>query len=82
MSMKEFNDLELDGEPILQFFSYEHLPAHLQEVSKQFATVAEFVYRNLPKNAERTAAFRKLIEAKDCAVRARVAKHPVEAVLA
>jgi len=64
----------MDNEFLMQFFAYEHLPAHLQEVSRPFGQLADKVFRDLPKNAERTAALRKLLEAKDCAVRALVAK--------
>lgn len=60
------------GEPMLQFFEYAHLPEHLQVVSRQFAQVADFIVQVLPRNPERTVALRKLLEAKDCAVRARL----------
>jgi hypothetical protein len=55
---------------MLQFFAYEHLPDHLQPVSKPFGDLARELARTLPLNAESTMALRKLIEAKDCAVRA------------
>jgi hypothetical protein len=61
---------------MLQFFDYEHLPQHLQEVSRQFAMVATWMVDMLPQNAERTVGLRKLLEAKDCAVRARLYKEP------
>ena len=61
-------------EPILQFFAYKHLPEHLQEVSSEFCTLAEWVVADLPRNPERTVALRKLLEAKDAAVRARLYK--------
>lgn len=61
-------------EPILQFFAYTHLPKDLQEISEPFASMALFVFNVLPRNAERTVALRKLLEAKDAAVRARIAK--------
>ena len=57
-------------EPMLQFFEYAHLPEHLQEVSKDFAVLARIIVATLPRNPERTVALRKLLEAKDCAVRA------------
>lgn len=55
---------------LLQFFQYEHLPAHLQIVSQPFCELATRVDSSLPSNAEKTVALRKLLEAKDCAVRA------------
>lgn len=61
---------------MLQFFGYAHLPAHLQAVSKPFADLAQQVVTNLPSNPERTVALRKLLEAKDCAVRALIYKEP------
>lgn len=57
---------------MLQFFSYEHLPAHLQEISSPFFALATKIVETLPRNAERTVALRKLLEAKDCAVRALI----------
>jgi len=75
-------------EPIMQFFAYEHLPAHLQTISKPFCELAHAIVNGdnciesgtitfgpgLPRNAERTVALRKLLESKDAAVRARLAK--------
>ena len=61
-------------EPILQFFVYEHLPAHLQKVSAPFGDLAQQIVETLPRNPERTVALRKLLEAKDCAVRALLYK--------
>jgi hypothetical protein len=54
---------------LLQFFAYEHLPPHLQAVSKPFGDMARELAATLPKNPESTVALRKLLEAKDCAVR-------------
>jgi len=61
-------------EHILQFFAYAHLPPHLQAVSKPFSEMAHQIVDTLPRNPERTVALRKLLEAKDAAVRALVAK--------
>jgi hypothetical protein len=58
--------------PIIQFFSYSHLPPHLAEVSQQFSILADWMVENLPDSAERSAGLRKLLEAKHCAVRARL----------
>lgn len=63
-----------DQEFLMQFFTYAHLPEHLANVSKPFCELAEYVVASLPRNPERTVALRKLLEAKDCAVRAVVAK--------
>lgn len=60
-------------EHIMQFFRFSHLPEKLQEVSKPFADMANFVL-TLPRNPERTVALRKLLEAKDAAVRAKLAE--------
>ncbi len=71
-------------EPILQFFAYAHLPANLAMVSKPFHDLAHAMVTGdngpesgtttfgnpLPRNPERTVALRKLLEAKDAAVRA------------
>jgi hypothetical protein len=59
---------------ILQFFSYEHLPPHLQDISMVFRDVAVHLVAELPANPERTVALRKLLEAKDAAVRAALYK--------
>ena len=56
---------------LMQFFEYKHLPEHLQEVSKPFGELAAVV-DSLPDNPEKTTALRKLLEAKDCAVRSTI----------
>jgi len=61
-------------EHIMQFFAFEHLPEHLREVSRPFGATASWVVQNVPRNPERTVALRKLLEAKDAAVRAALAK--------
>ena len=64
----------METEHILQFFAYQHLPEHLQAVSKPFGDMANDIVAKLPRNPERTVALRKLLEAKDAAVRALLAK--------
>jgi hypothetical protein len=61
-------------DPIMQFFAYEHLPEKLQQVSRPFGELAIALTWTLPRNAERTVALRKLLESKDAAVRASIAK--------
>ncbi len=59
---------------IMQFFAYEHLPTALQEISRPFGDLSKFIEAHVPRNPERTVALRKLLEAKDAAVRAKLAK--------
>ena len=58
--------------PILQFFAYAHLPPRLQAASQPFGDLAISIVDTLPANPERTVALRKLLEAKDAAVRSLV----------
>lgn len=61
-------------EPILQFFEYRHLSMPIQQISEPFGSLAHMIVQMLPANAERAACLRKLLESKDAAVRARVAR--------
>lgn len=55
-----------------KWFTYGHLPEHLQEVVKQCALLAAEMEDKLPDGAEKSAGMRKLLEAKDCFVRAAI----------
>lgn len=55
-------------------FAWEHLPPHLQAVSRPCAELADTMIEALPDGAELSAGLRKLLEAKDCFVRAEVLK--------
>ena len=57
---------------MLKWFEYEHLPTVLQDVSKPFGTLARTLCDDIEPGPERTVALRKLLEAKDAAVRATV----------
>ena len=59
---------------LLRFFDYGHLDHELYEVAEQFQVFAERMANDLPENAETTAALRKLLEAKDCCIRAALDK--------
>lgn len=61
-------------EPLLQFFVHTHLPPHMQNVSRPFCELAHRMVETLPQNPERAVALRKLLESKDCAVRAIIYK--------
>ena len=66
--------LKLAEEPpkpdrMLQFFEYDHLPEVLKDASRPFCQLARIVVDTYPMNPERTVCLRKLLEAKDAAVR-------------
>ena len=71
--MSEFSLNEIQTDHILQFFHYDHLPERLQARSKPFADLARIIIETTTRNPERTIALRKLLEAKDAAVRAFLA---------
>lgn len=56
----------------IQFFSYKHLPEDLQKVSKPINDLAHQMEEMLPDGPEKSAGMRKLLEAKDCFVRAKL----------
>jgi hypothetical protein len=68
----EFSAEEIAQDAILRYFHYTHLPPALQSRSKPFCDLARLIVDTTPRNAERTAALRKLLEAKDAGVRAHV----------
>jgi hypothetical protein len=57
-------------EHAMKFFKYEHLPEDLQQISKEVCMLAEEMNSILPSGPEKSAGLRKLLEAKDCFVRA------------
>ena len=54
----------------IKFFDYKHLPAKLQSVSQPIGDLALKLEKLLPDGPEKSAGMRKLLEAKDCFVRA------------
>lgn len=59
--------------PIMKFFAFEHLrDPELKEVSRSCAALARAMDEQLPDGAEKSAGLRKLLEAKDCFVRAKL----------
>jgi len=56
--------------PILQYFAFGHLPEPLREVARPFCELAHRLAATLPGCPETAAGLRKLLEAKDCFVRA------------
>jgi hypothetical protein len=59
-------------EALLRWFDYEHLRPELQATSKPLHDVAHAMADSLPDSPELSAGLRKLLEAKDCFVRAAV----------
>ena len=54
----------------IKYFKYDHLPPKLQEVSKPIGELAMELELSIPDGPEKSAGMRKLLEAKDCFVRA------------
>lgn len=63
---------------LLRQFEYSHLPPHLQEISARFHQVAYEMAWKLNDSPELSTGLRKLLEAKDCFVRAAVDDNPVD----
>jgi len=62
-------EIKMRNAQIMQFFAYHHLKSQkMQDVSKKFKELAEYVDKF--DNTESDVAIRKLLEAKDAAVRA------------
>jgi hypothetical protein len=55
---------------VLKHFRYEHLPVHLQAISKPCGEMAVAMANNLPENPDLTCGLRDLLTAKDNFVRA------------
>lgn len=59
---------------LLRYFESDHLPRHLRDVSNACRYLAQEMAEELPQGPELTAGLRKLLEAKDCFVRAALDK--------
>lgn len=60
--------------PIMRHFQFAHLKGELADVSSRFAELAKYVHDELPRDPETTVALRKLLEAKDAAVRCKASQ--------
>jgi hypothetical protein len=67
-----YDDRQPSTQAIAEFFTYDHLPPHLAAVSIPCAYLADAMIRELPDSTELVVGLRKLLEAKDCFVRAAV----------
>ena len=62
----------MDEERMMEWFEFGHLPEHLQAVSSGFFELACSMCELVEAGPERTVALRKLLEAKDAAVRGKL----------
>lgn len=73
---KVINDEFINRHPatkqILRYFEFGHLPEFLKPISRMCAETAVNMVRTLPDGPELTTGLRKLLEAKDCFVRANL----------
>lgn len=60
--------------PILRFFEFDHLREPLKSISQQFYFLAHKMAADLQYDPETSAGLRKLLEAKDCFVRAAISE--------
>ena len=60
-------------EHLLGLFTHDHLAPDLQEIARPVASLANGMAEALPDCPELTVGLRKLLEAKDCFVRAAIA---------
>lgn len=60
----------MGDERMLKWFEFSHLPEKLQAISKPFGVLATEMCAVVMPGPERTVSLRKLLEAKDAAVRA------------
>lgn len=62
---------------VLRHFRYDHLPEHLQEISRPFTELAHFLAQTL-SGPEVTRALGDLFDAKNWAVCARIAEEAAD----
>lgn len=62
------------NEDILDYFVFSHLPPALQDISRPFSVLAHRM-AELTTGEQREVGLQKLLEAKDCMVRAAIWNH-------
>ena len=70
MTILDLTDRHPSTQQIMKFFAYDHLKSEQQRISKPLGQLAALMLENLDDSPELTAGLRKLLEAKDCFVRA------------
>lgn len=66
----DLSDRHPATQQIARFFTFSHLPEPLRQVSAECSDLADYMIEQLPDDPELTTGLRKLLEAKDCFVRA------------
>lgn len=67
----DWSDRHASTRHIMQYFAFGHLPpGPLRSTSARFSELAIDLVSHLPDGPELSAGMRKLLEAKDCCVRA------------
>lgn len=70
--MQDLSDRHAATQHVAQFFEYDHLTGKPRSISAECHELAEWLIDVLPDDPELTAGLRKLLEAKDCFIRAAV----------
>lgn len=63
--------------PIMRYFNYSHLSSTQKKISSWFYALAWDLENTLPVGPEKSVALRKLLEAKDAAVRSSLEIQPM-----
>lgn len=74
MTERDISNLHPSTLQILRWFTWDHLPPNLQAISRPIADLAWEMAERLPSDPELTTGLRKLLEAKDCLVRAELSR--------
>lgn len=64
------------SQQLLRYFEFDHLPQPLKDISEASSKLAWWMELSLQDGPEKTAGLRKLLEAKDCFVRAALPPAP------
>ncbi len=72
MTSQNTRDRHPATQQLIRWFEFDHLPEDLQAISREFSVLANALLYRLPDGPELTTGLRKLLEAKDCFVRAAV----------
>ena len=66
------DQVQVEISQLMQFFTWEHLPQHLQAVSIPFGQLAAHLVEQVQPNSQLLSSLQSLLVSKDAAVRARL----------